>query len=215
VVVSLATVGRGRRRLKLSDGREFTYSLESCERARVGEGTSADETLFAALDAAEQRVTAHEAALRLLTHREHSESEIRKRLAMHGIDTDTIDGELERLRSAGLLDDGRFARTWVAERSAGRGKRLLRHELAAKGVDSESVEAATAELDDTEAATRLARSRARGAALASYDVFAARAGGFLRRRGFDYATTAAAVRRAWIEATGDREGANEGPEDSG
>jgi len=215
VVVSVATAGRGRRRLTLSDGREFTYSVESCERAHVAEGSVADEALFAALDAAEQRVAAHEAALRLLTHRERSESEIRKRLAMHGIDTDAIEDELERLRSAGLLNDTRFARMWVAERSAGRGRRLLRHELTAKGIDSESVEAATGELDDSEAATRLARSRARGSALASYDVFAARAVGFLRRRGFDYATTAAAVRQAWIEATGDRESPTEGPEPSG
>ncbi len=215
VVVSVASTGRGRLRLKLSDGREFRYSLESCERAGVAEGSVGDEALFFALDAAEQRVIAHEAALRLLTHRERSEAEIRKHLAIRGIDGDTIEDELERLRSTGLIDDRRFARAWVTERSGGRGRRLLRHELALKGIDTESAEAATGELDDTEAATRLARGRARGAALTSYDVFAARAGGFLRRRGFDYATTTAAVRQAWIEATGDREGANEAPGASG
>lgn len=148
---------------------------------------------------------AHEIALRLLSVRARSESEIRKRLAARGIDTSECEAEVLRLRSAGLLDDAAFASAWVESRNraAPRGTRLLRQELALKGVDRETARSATSDVDDSDAALALARSRAHGPAMADYETFVTRVGGFLRRRGFDYATANGAVRTAWNEASGD------------
>jgi regulatory protein len=207
--------GRGRRRLRLSDGREFTYRAEACERTGTRQGAVADDELFAALDAADEPTEAHEIALGFLRYRARSEAEMRRRLAMGGIQAGAIDDEIERLQRAGLLDDVRFAGAWVEERSMGRGRRRLRSELAARGVKATVATAATEDLDDAETALRLARSRSRGPVLASYDVFLSRVGGFLRRRGFDHETTMAALRLAWIEATGDPESADGAPSSDG
>lgn len=203
LVADIRTVARGRfRMLVLSDGREFLFSDEACERARVIEGTVADETLFGALEEGEQRVNAHDAALRLLSHRARSETEMRTRLAMRGVAPPAIDEEIARLRDAGLLDDAKFARAWVEDRKrmAPRGRRMLRYELLGRGIDPESVDVVTSDIDDRDTAIALARAKARGSALSSYETFLAKVGGFLRRRGFDYAVATEATRIAWQEA---------------
>ena len=99
----------------------------------------------------------------------------------------------------GLVDDVRFATLWVEERQrhAPRSTRLLRYELRTKGIDADSVEAATSEVDDSEAALAFALARARKTGVEDFDRFAARTGSALQRRGFSYSTAAAAVRAAW------------------
>jgi regulatory protein len=201
-IIELRNMPRGRQRLlTLSDGREFLFSEEACERAGVHEGDLAEPGLFQSLEASEHRVSAHEAALRLLSHRQRSENEMRTRLAMRGIEPGAIDDEIERLQRAGLLDDEKFARAWVEDRKriAPRGRRMLRYELLGRGIEPESAELATQEVDDRETAIELARSRARKSTAMDYGTFFSKIGGFLRRRGFDYEVAAEAVRVAWAE----------------
>ncbi len=202
-VASIRSTARGRQRLiTLSDGQEFLFSEEACERAGVTEGAVADPGLLQSLEAEEQRVVAHAAALRLLSHRSRSEKEMRTRLAMRGIAPELIDAEVERLRASGLLDDEKFARAWVEDRRqhSPRGRQMLRFELLGRGIDPEDVDDVTAEVDDRETAAELARRKARAAKPdLSYEVFYARIGGFLRRRGFDYEVVAEATRSAWRE----------------
>ena len=204
-IIEIRSIARGRQRLvSLSDGREFAFSDEACERTGIVEGMSVGEGLLESLDAADSRVTAHEAALRLLSTRPRSEKEIRTRLGMRGFAPGAIDDEVERLRRAGLLDDQKFAQAWVEDRKrvSPRGRRMLRYELLGRGIDLESVDRATDGIDDRETALALARSRARGSALSDYDTFMAKVAGFLRRRGFDYSVSAEAVRTVWGEVGG-------------
>jgi regulatory protein len=126
---------------------------------------------------------------------------MRRRLAMRGVDEETIAEELERLQRAGLLDDEAFARAWVDERErlSPRGSRMLRLELRRHGIAAEQVEAATAGVDDHETALELARRKAHGVAASDFRTFVTRVGGFLQRRGFDHETVMEATRTAWNE----------------
>jgi regulatory protein len=201
-IVEVRSAPRGRQRLiALSDGREFLFSDEACERVGVTEGQVAPPDLFEALDAAEQRVIAHEAALRLLAHRPRSRSEMRTRLAMRGVEPSAIDDELDRLHRAGLLDDDKFARAWVEDRKrvAPRGRRMLRYELLGRGIEPAAVDLATNDVDDRSTALDLARARARKTTAADYASFFSKIGEFLRRRGFDYEVAAEAARTVWAE----------------
>ncbi len=203
LITGIRSVSHGRQRLiELSDGREYLFSDEACTRVGVTEGVEATEDLLGQLESSEVRVNAHEAALRLLSHRPRSETEMRTRLAMRGFDPAAIDDEVERLRNAGLLDDEKFARAWVEDRKrlAPRGRRMLKYELLGRGIDPESADHATRDIDDREVAMELARARARKAPRTTYEAFVAKVGGFLRRRGFDFDVTAAATRQAWAEA---------------
>jgi regulatory protein len=197
--------GKGRMRLvRLSDGRDFIFSDDACGLHRIEVGAEVDEDTLAALDAAEQRVQAHDAALRLLSHRSRSESEMRTRLKMRGIEPQAVDDEIERLRSAGLLDDEKFAQAWVADRQrlSPRGRRMLRYELLGRGIAPEAAERATRDIDDLELALEAARSRARKASSNDYQAFATRVGGYLQRRGFGYDVIMEAMRIVWAELAG-------------
>jgi regulatory protein len=82
---------------------------------------------------------------------------------------------------------------------------MLRYELLGRGIDPASADLATNDVDDRETAVSLARTRARRAPNTSCEVFFAKVGGFLRRRGFDYEVTADATRLAWSEIVAERE----------
>jgi len=207
-IVEIRSNARGRQRqVVLSDGREFAFNEETCERiARCRVGGPWDDELFEELEATDERVRAHSVALGLLSSRARSQKEMRTRLAMRGIGPAAIDDEIERLIRAGLLDDEKFARAWVEDRKrlAPRGRRMLRYELLGRGIQPESVDLVTQDVDDMSTALELARGRARGSALESYERFYSKVGGFLQRRGFDRGVTSRALKIVWEEVTGGR-----------
>jgi regulatory protein len=201
-IVSCAPVARGQAwQLVLSDGSEVRFTAEACRREQVEAGMVVADGLLERLEQTDREVLVHEAALRLLSHRARSASEMRTRLAMRGFAEDVITHELERLSNAGLLDDPAFARSWVADRQlhAPRGRRLLRYELLSKGIDPDSAEAAVDEVDDAAVALELARKRARRLASADEATFRAKLGAYLQRRGISYEPASSAIAAAWDE----------------
>ena len=136
-------------------------------------------------------------ALRLLGQREHSRAELARKLrdsvARAGStadDDDAIMAELDRLAELGLQSDARFAESWVRSHAARHGTRRLRHDLQARGVARELIDAAlSGDATGEDEATRL---RACHDARFGTDVPAdrrdwARRARFLAGRGFDHA----------------------------
>ncbi|MEX2418629.1 MAG: regulatory protein RecX [Actinomycetota bacterium] len=142
----------------------------------------------------------HDRALRFLAVRPRSRREVRDRLRKAGFDPEDIEGEIERLEAAGLLDDDRFARDYAEHLvgNKGVGRRALASSLFAKGIDKETIDAVAGEMggDEEERAEELARSRV--SRLSGLDPAAAhrRLMGFLARRGYD----ASVCRRAASKA---------------
>ncbi|MBD3285191.1 hypothetical protein GF359_02240 [candidate division WOR-3 bacterium] len=84
----------------------------------------------------EERDRVRAAALRLLSYRDRSILELKSRLRRKGFHPDVISDEIERLKGEKLLDDERFAGVWIRHKLfiSHKGKRLIRAELAAKGI---------------------------------------------------------------------------------
>lgn len=200
-VTAIRRRARGRVAVATSDGETLTLRAEAVERAGLRKGDALDGGIRAGLEREEQRWTAHDAALRLLSYRPRSERELGQRLRLRGIAGDVVDEEIERLRGAGLLDDEAFAQSWVEDRQANapRGQRLLRYELLGRGVRAELAEAAVESVDDRTSALFLARGRARRLGDLPFEQFSRRLAGFLERRGFGYDVVAEAVRTTWNE----------------
>ncbi len=80
---------------------------------------------------------ARSTALNFLSYRDRSEQEIRRRLQRSEYSEDAIDGTIEYLRKAGLLDDENFATSYAEGRfrSGGYGPVRVLHDLRRKGVD--------------------------------------------------------------------------------
>ena len=194
---------RRKKRLNLFlDGR-FALGLSTDVAAQVSlrVGDEVDGDRLRALREAEARADAMSAALRLLSYRPRSETELRQRLARRGAPPALVDSTIERLRELGLVDDAAFARSWVEsrERASPRGQRLLRQELRAKGVNSDASREVVEGVDEAEAALRASARRAASLSGLPQAEFRRRLGDFLRRRGFDYETIRLTVERRWRE----------------
>ncbi len=137
-----------------------------------------------------QAAAALEYAKELIARREHSVFELRRKLHQRG-HASVAGAVIDSLTRAGLLDDERFARVWVAARTGRKaeGRRRLVAELIKRGVRDSVAEAVV----DEELPVAVERELLRSSAAAL------RAGGYSRdaiaRRLLTRGFPAAAVRR--------------------
>lgn len=135
-------------------------------------------------------------ALKLLARREHGRKELAGKLARRGVPAEEIEPTLDRLEADGLLSEARFVEQFVALRlRQGYGPLHIRGDLAAKGLDPGSADAALA-FDDEEWAARAEAARRRrfgGGIPSDYDE-RARQARFLERRGYTAAHIARVLR---------------------
>ncbi len=161
-------------------------------------------------------------ALRLLSGRAHSASELRAKLAKKAADSRSIKRVMERLQEAELLDDRRFAEAFAASRFENQGQGRLRvvRDLRQKGVAaalaSEVVDSVFAGTDEVELIEAFLRRKIRGVPLAEYLAEPKHLAGAYRRlryAGFAAATSIRVLRR-YAEQAGELEGSeqeDEGP----
>ena len=212
-VTALRMQTRGKARVNVYLDGKFAFGLARIVAARLSIGQELDEAAVAHLQGLDDAEMAYERALRFLAPRPRSEAEVRRRLKQQKIVPALIDGVIERLRTAGLLDDQAFANYWVDNRAAfrPRSERALRAELRQKGLPDDAVRAALSETDDSSAAYAVAARRARRLAGLEYTDFRRRLGDFLARRGFNYDTIEPVVERVWTEQGGQAEAAQPDP----
>jgi regulatory protein len=206
MVITLIERHRRRRRVNVFvDGRfALALALTLAQEKGLHAGMAVSDDDLQALRDEDERRTAYESALRLLSYRPRSEKEIRTRLARRGIQPAIIEETAERLRQLHYLDDAAFAQFWRESREnvSPRSRRLIRSELLFKGVDSETATATVEDVDDEEAAYRAAAKRLHALEPTDYEVFRRRLGGFLTRRGFSYDVTRRTLERCWREIGG-------------
>ena len=140
-------------------------------------------------------------ALRYLSCRPRSESEVKGRLERYGYEDDIIARTLDRLRGSGLIDDASFAAFWKENRAgfSPRSSRLVTQELRQKGVSSEIIAEVVETLDNESEAYRAGYKKAHSLERADYYGFRRKLGAFLQRRGFDYEVIGVVVERLWRE----------------
>ena len=92
-----------------------------------------------------------ERALKFIDYRPRSSGETRRRLRRYGYDAGTIEGVIDHLITAGILDDSDFARLFTAELlGKGAGFYRVRSELVKKMIPREVIDEIAADypLDD-------------------------------------------------------------------
>jgi regulatory protein len=147
--------------------------------------------------------------LRLLTARARTRAELAGQLTKRGYPEEVSTRVLDRLGHVGLVDDADFAEQWVHSRRlrAGKGKRALAAELRNKGVDSEVITAALADIDagaERSRAEQLVRDKLRRERLTDDDdaKVMRRLVGMLARRGYSQSMALDVVT---VELAGERE----------
>ncbi len=142
------------------------------------------------LAGAEESHRATESALRLVSYRARSETEIRQRLSRKDFSAQAIDAAIAKMRDWGYINDQEFARQWVASRESHRPRstRLMKRELASKGVDASTADRAVdeADIDDFRVALDLARKWMPRIDREDAQTKRRRLSGYLQRRGFGW-----------------------------
>jgi regulatory protein len=181
---------------------EFAFGLSRIVAAWLSIGQELEDEQIARLQQQDAGEVALDNAVKFISYRSRTQSEIRRKLSEKGFSEQDIDKVLERLRSNGLVADDQYARSWVESRSAAhpRSRRLMAMELRQKGVsDSDIDKALEGTEDDDELAYQAAAQYAHRLASLEWDKFRERLSGYLLRRGFAYGTIAPLVRRVWSE----------------
>ncbi len=145
----------------------------------------------------------YKGALRSISRRPHAEQEIRRKMQRRGLSRSVQESVLNRLRSAGLLDDADFARIWVENRTAFRPRsaRALTIELRQKGISKTEIDSALEDFDEAEAAYQAGQKAAHRWKNVSEREFRKKVRGYLSRRGFSYSMITSVISRLMAEIT--------------
>jgi regulatory protein len=181
---------------------KFVFGLAAILAAWLKVGQELSEEKIASLKTEDEREVTYQKALHFISYRPRSSAEVRQNLTKRGISELLVEETVNRLQSAGLVNDETFARAWVENRNAfrPRSKSALRMELRRKGLSDETIQSVLDEQVDEEAlACEAARKYARRLAGLEWPEFRRKLGGFLARRGFSYTTLAPVVSEVWKE----------------
>lgn len=144
-------------------------------------------------------------ALRRLEQRDYSRGELSDYLVRRrGADPEIVEAVLARLEGVGLVDDARFAASWVDSRRRTRqlSRRALAQELRAKHVDTQLIDAVL-DAGDQEEERELALAACRTKALRLHgvdrEVAFRRLAGALARKGFPSSTVVSVVKQVLDE----------------
>ena len=155
------------------------------------------------MDAPDDYARALQVALRYVSFRQRSITEVRRRVGKE-FPQPVVEQVLESLNRYGYLDDENFARRWRDSRNLRRprGSFALRRELRAKGVADSIIDAALDGLDEASNAYRAGEKQARqwlGSGDMLYATFRHKMWDYLRRRGFSSTVTKDTINRIWAE----------------
>lgn len=199
-----APTGRARhQRVALEGGLTLRVRPDDVVALGLAPGVELDVGAVDALRAGAELARATEAALRLLAIRLRSRHELDDRLRRRDIPEEARRRVLDRLTEAGLLDDLRFARSWIEGRLTMRpsGAVRLRAELRRAGVAPEVIAQALREspagADEHHLALEVARTRIRRYRSDPPEVAYRRLAGVLQRRGFSAGAIARALREVF------------------
>lgn len=157
--------------------------MTSCPLPSTSESSEVDEP--------KREEQAKSLCLRLLTARARTRAELAGQLTKRGYPDDVSTRVLDRLVSAGLIDDADFAAQWVRSRRehSGKGRKVLAAELRTKGVDEDVIAGALAGIDagaERARAEQLVQAKLRRETLGEDDVrVTRRLVAMLARRGYN------------------------------
>lgn len=148
-VTALKETKAGRVALSL-DG-AYTASLDVLTVGEYGlcVGDEVDEEILKEMLALSDSRRAKTRAIELLSYRDHSSAELKKKLLRHATE-ENADAAVERMEELGMVDDRSFALRYAKELSEVKlyGEKRVKAELQRKGLSSEDMEAALMELPD-------------------------------------------------------------------
>jgi len=151
------------------------------------------------------REKARNILLRQLTASDKTAKQLKDKLLDKECPEEIADEVIERYAEINLVDDQRFAKSWVVTRARSRGlaRGAIKHELRSKGVDDELAAEALEQIDDEaeeQRARELVRAKLRPESMgADRDKALRRLVGMLGRKGYNGSMAFKVAREEWDE----------------
>lgn len=185
-ITALEVQQRNKQRVNVYLDGEYSFSLALIEAARLRRGQTLSDEEIAELKARDALEQAVDQAVRFLSYRPRSISEVRRYLEQKGAAPPVIDATIARLEKLGYVDDLAFARFWVSSRDEfnPKGPLALRQELREKGVSNSIIDQVLAEVDFADAAYRAVQRRVQRLRNLDRQAFRQKVYPYLARRGF-------------------------------
>ena len=156
------------------------------------------------------REKARSILLRQLTASDKTAKQLKDKLLEKECPEDIADEVIDRYVEINLVDDQRFAKSWVVARVRSRGlaRGAIKHELRSKGIDDELAAEALEQIDDEseeQRARELVRAKLRPESMgADRDRALRRLVGMLGRKGYHGGMAFKVAREEWEERFGNR-----------
>jgi regulatory protein len=145
-------------RYGLFEGENFIFSLDADTYLDCGvcAGEELNEEELERLKAIVDAKKAKEKALTLLSYRDHSRQELKRKL-MRTADEDAADAAADKMEELGLINDEQFAQKFAGElfQNKAYGKSKVIYEMTKRGLDRELVCSVVEALDDDPVARAL------------------------------------------------------------
>ena len=202
-ITALKVQKRNPQRVNIYLDGDYAFGLTRLKAAWLHIGQELTDEKIVTLQSEDEHEVAYQGCLKYLDYRVRSENEIYQYLINHKFTEEIIQTVIERLRQSKLVDDTRFAQTWVENRSEfrPRSRRALAMEMRHKGIADELITEALEKLDDEGMAYQAALKHAGKLDLVDRPEFRRKMSGFLARRGFSYTIIAPVVDRVWTKLT--------------
>lgn len=179
---------------------EYSFSLSRIVAAWLEPGRVLHQDEIDALVNKDTTEVALQSALKLIDYRPRAEREIRQKLSQKGFEPEQIEKVIETLRVPNLIQDEKFAASWVESRNEfhPRSHRLMRYELLAKGIENEQIEEALkSSAGDRELAQKAANKMVKRLSNLDWLEFRKKLTAHLMRRGFSFEVINPIARSAW------------------
>jgi len=189
IITKLEAQKKNTRRISVFLDGEYAFGLARITAAWLHVGQVLSEQKIQQLTEQDSIETAYQRALQYQGQREHSEQEVRSYLAGKDYEPALIDQVITRLGENGSLDNDRFARLWVENRSTYRPRshRAMTYELKQKGLSEDAIhQALSAAETDEKLALRIGERYAQRLQNLEWQKFYEKLGGHLARKGFSY-----------------------------
>jgi regulatory protein len=192
---------RNHQRVNIYLNGEFAFGLARIVAAWLQVGQKISQEKIEELRAEDEIESAYQRALKLFVYRDRSEGEVRQKLSDLNIDEGTIEAVIQRLSIGEIINDRRFAKQWIANRTEfrPRSQRALRYELKQKGISEAIISNALEMVDDEKACYEAAQKQCRKYKGLEWGEFRKRMVAFLARRGFHYQIASQTTKRIFEE----------------
>jgi len=179
---------------------EFSFGVYVINAGKLRVGQLISEEMITSLKKVDQIEDGFQKALKYISYKPRTRSEVVKKLNEYDFDEDIISDVLKMVVEKGYVNDLQYAKNWVENRSIykPRSKKLITWELKNKQISEDIISEATGDLvPEDKLASLAAEKYARRLSGYEKEIFVRRLSGYLIRRGFSFSTVKTTVQTTW------------------